>query len=215
MDMQNLINTAESGLSSIGDNLQRIRELTLQAGNPIMTASDRGFLQAEINQLMQEIDSVSSRTEFNSMRLLDGGFSADDGRGLHTAADAAGRGPTVNIGNFSAGMLLGPDPMDVSGAVFGEAEITAITDRLDNAMARVNRERSYLGAMSNRFDTTIATNQITNLNLAAGRSRIRDADIALEVMRLEQARVLEQTELMAQRRQQEQEQHPLFVLLQP
>jgi len=209
-DMQNLVNTAEGGLSTINDNLLRIRELALQATNGIMTTGDRELIQHEIDQLMQEIDSVSARTEFNTMPLLDGSFSAEDGRGLHVAADAAGRGPTVHIGNFSAGVLLGPEGVDVAANNF---DFTELADRLDNASSRVNRERSYLGAMYNRFDTTIAGNQITNLNLAAGRSRIRDADMALEMMRMTQAQVLEQSELMNQRRQQEQERHPLFVLL--
>lgn len=211
-DMQNLVNTAEAGLSTIGDSLLRIRELSLQASNGIMTAGDRELIQHEIDQLMQEIDSVAARTEFNGMRLLDGGFSAEDGRGLHVAADAAGRGPTVHLGNFASSMILGPEPVDVAANDF---DFTALAERLDNAHSRVNRERSYIGAMSNRFDTTIAGNQITNLNLAAGRSRIQDADIALEVMRMEQENVLEQSRILAQRRQQEDEQnqHPLFTLL--
>jgi len=210
MDMQNLVNTAEAGLSTIGDSLLRIRELALQASNGIMTTGDRELIQHEIDQLMQEIDSVSARTEFNGMRLLDGSFSAEDGRGLHVAADAAGRGPTVHIGNFASSMILGPEPIDVASPDFN---FTELVGRLESAASQVNRERSYLGAMSNRFDTTIAGNQITNLNLAAGRSRIQDADIALEVMRMEQERVLEQSQLLAQRRQQEQERHPLFTLL--
>lgn len=186
MDMQSLVNTAEGGLNTMGENLLRIRELTLQATNGIMTSFDRQLIQDEINELIQEIDSVAQRTEFNTMRLLDGSFSEEDGRGLHVSGDAQGRGPTVHIGNFSAGMLLNPPGSDpVSFNVVPDGfDFQAILGRVDDALARVTRERSYLGAMYNRFDHTIAGNQITSLNLAAARSRVRDADMALEVMRL-------------------------------
>ena len=198
MDMQSLVNTAEGALSNISESLHRIRELTLQASNGILTDSDRQNIQHEIDQLMREIDDTASRTEFNTMRLLDGSFSAEDGRGLHVAADASGRGPTVNINNMSTGMIMGPEPFNV---VTGEFDL----QRVDDALARVSNERAYLGAMSNRFDTTIASNQITNLNLSAARSGIRDADIALEVMRMEQQKAIEQVQIAVQRREQDQQ----------
>lgn len=206
MDMQSLVNTAEGGLSNITDSLHRIRELSVQAAHGTLTESDRQNIQFEIDQLMQEIDATTQRTEFNTMRLLDGSFSAEDGRGLHVSADAAGRGPTVYIGNMSTGVIMGPEPYNV---VSGEFDM----DRIDAALSRVTRERAYLGAMYNRFDTTIASNQITNLNLAAARSGIRDQDIALAVMEMEQLRAIEQAQLQMQRRQMEQEQFPLASLL--
>ncbi|MCL1986819.1 MAG: flagellin [Firmicutes bacterium] len=202
-DMQNLVNTAEGGLSSINDSLQRMRELTLQAANGVLTDSDRQNIQTEIDQLTSQIDSTSANTEFNGMRLLDGSFSAEDGRGLNTAADANGRGPTVNIGNMSSGMILGAGQFDVVNN--DQANLQDNLQRIDNAMAVVTGERAYLGAMSNRFDTTIAQNQITNLNTAAARSRIADADMALESMRMRQATVLEQAQMLAEQRRQREE----------
>lgn len=198
LDMQNLVNTAEGGLDTISNNLQRIRELAVQANNGILTEGNRQIIQTEIDQLLAEIDSTTQRVEFNSMRLLDGGFSATDNRYLHTAGDAAGRGPTVVLGNMSSSMILGPDPIDV-------VQEPLDLSRVDNALSRVNAQRSYLGAMSNRFDTTVANNQITNLNLAAARSRIRDADIALEAMRMRQEETLQEARLAAQQRQQDDE----------
>ena len=241
MDMQNLVNTAEGGLNNISESLHRIRELTVQALSGVLTDSDRQNLQFEVDQLLSEIDATTQRTEFNTMRLLDGSFSREDGRGLHTAADAQGRGPTVYIGNMTVNMLLGPEPVDLieDARRYPPMELPEIDppddgyeaiappiailpspplesellNRLDNALMRVSRERSYLGAMYNRFDTTIASNQITNLNLAAARSGIRDADIALESMRMNQLSIIEQAQLMAERRRQEQEQLPLLSLL--
>lgn len=205
-DMQSLVRTAEGGLTSIGDNLQRMRELTIQASNGILTDSDRQLIQLEIDQLTQEIDRTAENTEFNTMRLLDGSFSAEDGRGLHTSADPFARGPEITIGNMSSGMIL-TEPVDVTGGDIASGTgnvLEGMLSSIDNAMSRVSGVRSYLGAMENRFDTTIASHQTTNLNLSAGRSRIRDADIALEVMRAEQERILEQTQVEAHRRRQEQ-----------
>jgi len=234
MDMQNLVNTAEGGLNNISESLHRVRELTVQAQNGVLTDSDRQNIQFEIDQLLQEIDATTQRTEFNTQRLLDGSFNG------HTAAGPDGRGPTVNIGNMSASMLLGPEPVDViadaSRPPTQPIEIqppedaepntpptlvfptqapneSPLLQRLDDALTTVARERSYLGAMSNRFDTTIASNQIANLNLASARSGIRDADIALEVMNMNQQSIIEQAQLMSQQRQQEQQQQPLLSLL--
>ncbi|MCL2399324.1 MAG: flagellin [Defluviitaleaceae bacterium] len=206
LDMQNLVNTAEGGLDTISNNLQRIRELGVQANNGILTERNREIIQTEIDQLMAEIDHTTQRVEFNSMRLLDGGFNAEDNRYLHTAGDAGGRGPTVVLGNMSASMLLGPEAVDVVNEPMD-------LSRIDNALSRVNAQRSYLGAMSNRFDATVATNQITNLNLAAGRSRIRDADVALEAMRMRQEETLQEARLAAQQRRQEDEGINIMSLL--
>jgi|GEM_PF-451359 len=266
LDMQSLVNTAEAGLSSISGNLQRIRELTVQASNGILTDSDRQNIQFEIDALMTEIDDVSQRTEFNSMRLLDGSFSAEDNRGLHVSADPAGRGPTVSIGNMSSSMLMGPEPYNVvdsvrqaneatqisvgeveippappeppalvdiitgSGApadepeagtvIPGEVTVTAfeppggdLLSRVDNALTQVAGQQSYLGAMSNRFDTTVASNQIANLNMAASRSRIQDQDMAMAVMELQQQQVLEQTQIQMQQIEQEQQEQQVMPMV--
>lgn len=207
LDMQSLVNTAEGGLSSINENLQRIRELTLQAGNPIYTAEDRMRLQDEVDQLMEEINRAADTTEFNTMSLLDGSFVNQ-----HTAADARGQGPSVTIGNMHADMIMGhgQPPIDLV-----DGDMNQTLQRVDNALSRVTRERSYLGAMSNRFDYTVASNQITNLNMAAARSRIADQDMALATMRLSQENVLLQYQLMAQRERQDREetQNPLIALM--
>jgi len=200
MDMQNLVNTAEGALSSIGDSLQRIRELSLQASNGIYTNEDRALMQKEADQLMSQIDSVSSGTQFNTKNLLDGSFNNQN-----TASDANGNGPSVSIGNMSSSMLLGPGKLDLVAGVD--------LSRIDNAMSMVNNQRSYLGAMSNRFDSTVATNQITSLNLSASKSRIADADIAKEAMNLSKENVLQQYRIQAQKRKQDEEQNKTLPLL--
>jgi len=201
-DMQNLTAVAEGGLSSITDNLQRIRELALQASNSIFTERDRGHIQLEIDQRMDQIDQVAQNTQFNRQNLLDGSFVNQ-----HTAADADAAGPALTIRNMSADILLGigQPPFDVTD---GNIDL----ERIDNALALVNAERAYLGAMSNRFDYTIASNQIANLNQAAARSRIADADMALAAMQRDRERVIMQYQLLAQRQERDQEENRLPLI---
>jgi flagellin len=220
-DMQNLVNTAEGALSTINDSLLRIRELTLQASNSILTDADRGLIQHEIDQLMEQIDTTARTTEFNTRNILAGDPNDPSGQDplrLHTAADAHGRGPTVTIGNMHSSIIMGPGEYNIAEG-FDPSQPNHIGDRLsriDNAMARVNNQRTYLGAMYNRFDVTIASNQITNLNLAASRSRIADMDMALGAMQLHQQNILQQFQIQAQleRRNQEEDRNiPLISQL--
>ncbi|MCL2851922.1 MAG: flagellin [Defluviitaleaceae bacterium] len=188
-DMQSLVRTAEGALSSINSSLQRINELALQASNGIMTASDRALIQNEVSQLLDQIQSVSEQTQFNTRNLLDG--TATD---LHTASSPDGSGMSVSIPGMSLSDL-GIEGFDVTG----NFDLSAI----HNAMNTVNAARSNLGAMSNRMDYVMTSNDISSMNLAASRSRIEDTDMARATMELERERLLEQYQLAAQQREQE------------
>ena len=188
LDMKNLINTAEGGLSTINDSLQRIRELSIQAANGIYTDEDRALIQTEVNQLIQGIESMASQTEFNNMPLLDGSFTDKN-----TASYPDGTGATVNIPDMRS-LALGLQGYDVSSGSFDLSVI-------DNAMASVNATRSYLGAMSNRADHTVNSNSITMLNQAAAQSRIADLDVARGINDYNRDRILTQAQIYMQRNQ--------------
>jgi flagellin len=183
-DMQNLVKTAEGGLASIGNALHRIRDLSLQASNGILTDSDRGIIQKEISQLADHISATVRNTEFNTMPLLDGTFA-----NAHTASNPDGSGPTVNINDMS-GLAQAIANFNVTG----KFDISQI----DAALSEVNSERSNLGAMSNRFDYIADAHSITALNLTDARSRIMDADIAKEIINLKQAQTLTQLQVLMQ-----------------
>ena len=204
-DMQSLVNTAEGGLSGINDNLLRMRELTIASANDTNTPEDRANMQAEVAQLAAEIDSQAANTQWNGMRLLDGSFNAEDRRGLHTAADANGRGPMVSLGNMSFSMIMGPGEYNIGAGFNPEQDTAGALARIDNALMKVNSQRSYLGAMSNRFDSTIASNQIANLNQQASRSRIMDQDMARGISQYQQLSVMLETQTRMQAERQEQE----------
>ena len=195
-DMGNLTRVAEGGLGAITENLMRVRELTLQAANPIMGPAEHRSIQTEIDQNLRQIQNVAVNTEFNTIRLLDGNF-AD----RHVAANPDGSGMQITIQNATL-EHLGLGNIDVTGGVENLASNLAA---IDNALSMVVGARGEIGATQNRFDFNIQANEIAQVNLAAARSRIADADMALETKRLEQARVMQQYQIFAMRSQMQRE----------
>ncbi len=215
-----LAQTAEGALDQVNDNLQRIRELTVQAQNDTNTAQDIDSIQEEVNERLAEIDRVTEQTQFNGRDLFAGAtatsFSiqvgAKDGEtisisigGADGAGDSTAAGGWNMHGALAAGTqgnLAAGDTRGVSAAGFDvlQADSLAI---LDERLSTVDKERSNLGAMQNRFETALDNIQTTSTNLQAARSRIEDADYAVEVSNLTRAQILEQagTSILAQANQ--------------
>ncbi|MCL1843231.1 MAG: flagellin [Defluviitaleaceae bacterium] len=187
-DMQALVQTAEGGLDQVGNSLQRIRELSVQGLNGINTPEQRAMIRGEIDQLTQGIEAMVSGVQFNTMNLLDGTV-----QGANTASGADGTGAQVSINDMSA------IAQAVANINQGEFDLNVI----DSALDMVAEERANLGALHNRFDYTANANSISSLNLVDARSRIADADIAAEMMNLQQDLVLNEMQIMLQARQQE------------
>ncbi|MDW8467991.1 MAG: flagellin domain-containing protein [Burkholderiales bacterium] len=179
-----LAQTAEGALVEITNNLQRIRELAVQAVNATNSDGDRAALQAEVAQLVAEIDRVATQTTFNGINLLDGSFM--------DAAFQVGpnSGQTIVIAAIASATAadLGVDGVDISDVAGAEAAIDAV----DAALDIVNSTRAELGAVQNRFSSVIANLQTMAENLSASRSRIQDADFAAETAALTRAQILQQ-----------------------
>ncbi|MCW0452625.1 flagellin [Xanthomonas sacchari] len=310
-----LAQTAEGAMVEIGNNLQRIRELAVQSANATNSTTDRGALNSEVKQLASEIDRVSSQTNFNGTKLLDGSFSgalfqvgADAGQTIginsivnasaaalgkagfaatQTTTNALASGTATASGSFSGMSVNGVSIASVSVAV-GDVDTdvakkiaSAINDKLaqtgvyasldssnklklesvkggqdfsftagsatgatgitfdqsgiaasataaagttnflkdvdistfqgaqkalsiiDNALTSVNSSRADMGAIQNRFTSTIANLSSTSENLSASRSRIRDTDYAKETAELTRTQILQQagTAMLAQAKQ--------------
>ncbi|KAB7766558.1 flagellin [Xanthomonas sp. LMG 12461] len=310
-----LAQTAEGAMVEIGNNLQRIRELAVQSANATNSTTDRGALNSEVKQLASEIDRVSSQTNFNGTKLLDGSFSgalfqvgADAGQTIginsivnasaaslgkagfaatQTTTNALASGTATASGSFSGMVVNGVSIASVSVAV-GDVDTdvakkiaSAINDKLaqtgvyasvdssnklklesvkggqdfsftagsatgangitfdqsgiaasataaagttnflkdvdistfqgaqkalsiiDNALTSVNSSRADMGAIQNRFTSTIANLSSTSENLSASRSRIRDTDYAKETAELTRTQILQQagTAMLAQAKQ--------------
>jgi len=195
-DMDSAMRTADGSLSTITDSLQRIRELAVASANPILSDANRNALQNEVNQHLDQIQRAAGDTQFNTIRLLDGSF-AD----MHMASNPNGSGMQISIQNTSLD-TLGIANFDVSG---GRPDIAAI----DNAISMVSANRSDIGAAQNRIEHIIDSNSTASLNQAAARSRITDADMALEAMLWEQQQVLQQYQIFSVRNQMERDRQSL------
>ncbi|MCC5883223.1 MAG: flagellin FliC [Halomonas sp.] len=191
-DGVSLVQTMEGGLEQINNNLQRIRELSVQAASDTNTAADRTSIQTEITERLDEIERVANSTSFNGIKLLDndndlviqvGSNNTDDDRVTVSAFDATALGAGI----------------DVSTTAGAQAAITTV----DAALVSLDTERATLGATLNRFDSIIENLATTSTNLSAARSRIEDADYAVEVSNMTRANILQQagTSVLAQANQ--------------
>ena len=192
-----LIQTAEGALNETHAILQRMRELAVQAANDTNVQQDRDALTAELDQLVSEITRISTDTEFNTQKLLDGTFS---GKFFQIGANS-GQKITVGIAKLDA-TELGVDALLLETNADAAAAITSI----DAALTTVSEERSKLGAVQNRLEHTINNLGTTSENLAAAESRIRDTDMAKEMMNFTKNNILMQAaqSMLAQANQQPQ-----------
>ena len=198
-DGKSLLNVADGAMSNIEDMLQRMRELAIQASNSaVMSDEDLQMIQDEVDQLKQGISDVANNTEFNRKKLLDGTYG--DG---HIASNPDGSGTTLNLGDATL-KALGIEDFDVTG------DFSVQT--IDDALSKVSSNRSSIGAQSNGLDYMISYNSQASINLTSATSRMEDADIAEVVSEMKKQQTLQTYQLMAQKRQQEEEQKRFQLL---
>ncbi len=193
-DAISLIQTAEGALNETHAILQRMRELAVQSANDTNTDDDRSALQNEIAQLIAEIDRIAEQTEFNTQVLLDGSFA---GKKFHIGAND-GQSIDFSIGNMDSA-TLGVNAIDISTQADADGAIATI----DDAIKTVSDERAKLGAYQNRLEHTINNLEVAAENLTAAESRIRDVDMAKEMMEFTKQSILQQaaTAMLAQANQ--------------
>ena len=187
-----LSQVAEGALANVGDTLQRMRELAVQARNSTNTNADKASLQQEFSQLQAEISRVIAGTTFNGQTVL--------GSGAGTLTFQIGANTTTNdtvtivTNNMSADTTIAA--VTTSAATIGSgisaASIASVIDTIDAALTTVNSTRATFGATQSRFDAIIANLQIAVENQTAARSRIMDADFAAETANLSRAQILQQ-----------------------
>ena len=178
-----LAQTAEGALAETTNCLQRMRELAVQSSNDTNTDNDRASLDAEFSQLLEEIDRIANNTSFNGQVLLDGSFSTAK---FQVGAEAS-QTITVTISAADAA-ALSVTGLSVGDFTAAQSAISAI----DAAIDTVDTVRGSLGAVQNRFESTISNLSNVAENLSAARSRILDADIAKETAAMVRANILQQ-----------------------
>jgi len=195
-DGSSLLQTAEGALNENSGILIRMRELSMQASNGTLGASETGALQTEFGELTKELDRIANVTEFNGKKLLDGtaeaGITFQVGIGTgdndkitakidKMTADSYGKdadGATINLSTLK----IGGDGADPAAAL----------DAIDKAIAANSSSRANIGATQNRLAVTVSNLQSANTNLAAANSRIRDVDVAEESASMTKNNILSQ-----------------------
>ena len=186
-----LTQVAEGALNEVGTNLNRLRELAVQSANGTLGQEDRDIIDVEFQSLVEEIDRISSDTEFNGISLLDGSTATST---IQVGTEA---GQTITIANQDAtAATLGIDAADVLSDTNASDALAVI----DTAIDTLNTARGSLGSTSNRLSSAFRSIQSTREGLAAAESRIRDGDVAAETADLTRNSILQQaaTSVLAQ-----------------
>lgn len=186
-----LIQTAEGALNEIHSVLQRMRELTVQAANDTNVTADRRAIAKEVRALTSEINRIATQTEFNTMKLLSGGFQS---KVLQVGANT-NQTVSFSISKMTAGKL-GVSAKVIAGAISvaganGKA-ITQLISIVNKALSKVSLQRSALGALQNRLDHTVANANNMAENLQSSESKIRDANLADEMVSYSSSSILQQ-----------------------
>lgn len=188
LDGVSMVQTAEGALDEVHAMLQRMRELVVQGANDTNKTEDREAIKAEIDQLGQEIDAISVKTQFNKQNLLDGTMS--DGKKLQVGANQ-GQSLTVSIGKMAGSAIgIGEGASVIVVSTFGDASDSIVN--VDKAIANVSKQRSKLGALQNRLEHTIRNLDNAAENTQASESRIRDTDMAKEMSKFTKDNILTQ-----------------------
>lgn len=191
-----LVQTAEGALEEAGSIAQRMRELGVQAGSTTLSDSDRTKIKAELDQLGEEMLKMSRETKFNGNALLDGtnaDFTIQAGATAETRVinmvDLMGLAETLTNGTIDADGVVADVDIDVSDGDTARTFIEAV----DTALEAINEGRANLGAMQNRLEATSSNLTTSVENLTTAESRIRDVDVAKEMVNLSKLNLLTQT----------------------
>jgi flagellin len=202
-DAISLTQTAEGALSSVGDSLQRMRELAVQSANGTNSTSDQASLQKEFAQLQSEITRVLAGTTFNGQAILAG--AAVSGMSFQIGANTTANDTiSLTVSNMTTDTTM--TAVTGSSATIDTtslASIDTVINNLDTALNTVNDLRATMGADQNRFSAVIANLQTSVVNQSAAMSRITDADYAAETANMSRSQILQQagTAMVAQANQ--------------
>jgi flagellin len=181
-----MIQTAEGAMNEVGNILIRFRELSVQAASDTITDTERGFIDKEVQQLKQEIDRISASTEYNGRKLLNGeGDAIEVQIGQHNNPDEDRF--AFDVTRIKTTL----DHLGLSGiAASTKPDAQNNLEAIDGAIKTLTENRSELGALQNRFQSSISNMQLYDENLSGARSRIYDVDMASETAELTKANIL-------------------------
>jgi flagellin len=189
------IQTSEGYLSETQDILHRMRELAVQGSNGVYTAEDRMQIQVEVSQLVDEINRIASHAQFNGMNIMTGAFARNSTKTMQFQVGAnMDQNENVYIGTMTAQALglVGAQGTSEMITIATPEDANKAIGTLDTALKVVNKQRADLGAYQNRFETASKGVAIASENLQAAESRIRDTDMASEMVNYVKNQILSQ-----------------------
>ena len=192
-DAISLSQTAEGALSEVTTSLQRIRTLAVQSQNGINSSADRQALQKEVSALRTEISRIATDTQFGNVNILDGNFSAKFLVGAN-----AGQTISVNLSSTNLGSISGFSATGLgitTNSVSTASGASALLSDVDAAISGIGAVRADLGALQNRFQSTIRNLSNISENLSAARSQIMDTDFASETAELTRNQIVQQASI--------------------
>ena len=191
-DGMNMLNVADGALQTIQDNLQRMRELTVQAANDTYSTAQRTAIATEINALISDIDRIANSTKFNNISLLaDAGVPANFY--IQVGANGDNTNDRIDVASALGDMTTGGTTVDVGAAsVASNGAAQTYLGDIDDAITAVSTKRGNLGALVNRLEGTANNLAIAMENFSASESRIRNVDVAAESANLVRNQILQQ-----------------------
>ena len=198
-DGVSFIQTTEGYLQEVGNALQRVRELSIQAANGIYSDEDRGYIQVEVSQMVEEIDRIGEQAQFNGLKMLSGMFAEPTAESVPASEMYLQLGANMDervqvfVGTMNATSLGLKDMATqepISMATQDSANLAIGT--IDQALSKVNSQRADLGAYQNRLESSTRSIMVGSENLQAAESRIRDTNMAQESSLLAKNQVLTQ-----------------------
>jgi flagellin len=189
-DAVSLVQTAEGALTEVHSMLQRVRELAVQYKNGSLSTADQTSIQSEVNQLASEVERIGTSSEFNGIKLLNAAATV-------TFQVGANDGETISVATISLGAAIGATAFPLTAG--GATDISEI----DAAINAVSTQRAEFGAVQNRLEHTLNNLSVYQENLVASESRIRDVDMASEMVQFTKLQILQQagTAMLAQAQQ--------------
>jgi flagellin len=191
------IQTTEGYLSETTDIVQRLRELSIQSSNGIYSSEDRMQIQVEVSQLVSEVNRVASQAQFNGMNILTGRFARDSATGpmqLQVGANVD-QNAKIFIGTMTAQALGLSGTQGTANSMISLSSVDGANmaiASLDSALKTINKQRADFGAYQNRFETAYKGVSVASENLQAAESRIRDTDMAQEMVSFTKNQILSQ-----------------------
>lgn len=185
-----LLQTADGALEEYGNILKRVRVLAAQSSNDTQDATSRSYIQKEVTALLEEATAIATTTKFNGVKLLDA-TGGTTGKFTFQIGAYSGDTQTVNLGNNTVASITGRTAASILVDTFTNAQAAITT--MDSAITKLDGQRATIGAAQNKLESTVRNISVTQVNVTAAESNIRDVDFAAESAKFAKHNILAQS----------------------